>query len=98
MKNFTWTQVVVIVAALGAVATLAILKVDTSTIVTLVVALLLGGVAGQVSQVRDQTNGNHSAMLEVIREQSQTIARAPAVEPPQQDDMATDPESAAGSR
>lgn len=82
MKTLTWPQVAAIVAALGAVATLAVLKVDTTAIVTLVIALLLGGVAGQVSQVRDQTNGNHSAMLDTIREQSRIIARSPAVVDP----------------
>lgn len=92
MKTLTWPQVVAVVAALSAVAVLAVLKVDTTAIVTLVIALLLGGVAGQVSQVRDQTNGNHSAMLETIREQSRIISRSPAVvEPPADEATSTDP-------
>lgn len=78
MKNLSWPQVVAVVVALVVVGGLALLHVDTSAIVTLIIALLLGGVAGTVSQVRDQTNGNHKAMLDVIREQGRIIARSPA--------------------
>lgn len=79
MKNLSWPQVVAVVVALVVVGGLALLHVDTSAIVTLIIALLLGGVAGTVSQVRDQTNGNHTAMLDLIRELGGYIARSPAL-------------------
>lgn len=81
-SRHVWPAVALAVASLAAVVVLAALGKDTTVILTalgVVVVPLLGGLlVGQVQRVRDQTNGNTSALLELVRGQQQIIASLPA--------------------
>lgn len=86
--KISWPQVTLILGALAVVGALALAKVDTSAIIGLIIALIGGVTLGQIGQVKDQSNGQLTKMMELIREQSQTLARTPPVieEPPPKED------------
>lgn len=81
MPRFTWPQVVIALGAITAVVVLALAHVDTTALIGLIIALLLGGVFSTVVQVKDQTNGNHTALVDTLRRQSDQLARAYPVDP-----------------
>ncbi len=80
-----WPQVTLILGAFVVVGALALAHVDTNAIIGLIIALIGGVTLGQVGQVKDQSNGQLSKMMELIREQSQILSRTPPVEPPKDD-------------
>lgn len=87
----SWQQVALYLGALLIVGILALKGVDTTAIIGLIVALLLGGTLGVVQQVKDQSNGNHTQMVDLIREQSRQLARsAPIVAPEDASPQATE--------
>lgn len=75
IKNLGWPQVVTLIGAFTVVGALTWRGADTTAIVGLVIALLVGGTLGTVNQVRDQTNGNASAMLAILQRQSDMLAQ-----------------------
>lgn len=84
MIHQLWAGVVVVVAILVAVVVLSLLKADTAVFVSIVatvgapaIAILLS-IHGKTEAVRQQTNGNTSALVDLVRRQSDIIASLPA--------------------
>lgn len=74
--KLTWPHVVVIGLVLAAVVTLAALGQDTSALVGLGTLLLagIGLIAGQQQGIREQTNGNTSELLRMVRDLANKVA------------------------
>lgn len=71
---------IVAVAAIAAVTVLSAMHVDASIILGLLGALGLGGVLAGVQQVRENTNGNMSKVLDMYHEmatKNQAVPPAP---------------------
>lgn len=78
-----WATVVVILASLGSVVTLSILKVDVATVLTAIITIVLPVVGSilhsNISAVREQTNGNTSTLLDMVKRQGDIIATLPPI-------------------
>ena len=73
--KLTWPTVVLILGALAIVGALAWKGVDTASIIGLIITLIGGVTLGAVTQVKEQTNGQLSQLVSLVREQSQTLSR-----------------------
>ena len=82
MNRIGWQHVILILGALVIVGALAWKGVDTTVIIGLVITLLGGLTYSQVSQVKDQSNGQMSKLMELIGEQSRTLSRTHPADPP----------------
>lgn len=86
--KLSWPTVTLICVAMTIVGGLAWRGVDITAICGFILALLVGLGVAQQQQIRDQTNGQHSALLSVIEEQGRIIAAShppanlPAPRPP----------------
>lgn len=80
MNKLSWQAVIVIVAVLAAITTLALFHADTTVILTAVGLLGLGGgvgaIYGTVSAVKDQTNGNTTKLHELVEKLTDRLAES----------------------
>lgn len=92
--KLTWPHVVVVGLILGAIVLLAAFDRDTTALVGLGTLLLagLGLVAGQQLGIKDQTNGNVSELLRLVREMAVRLAEAPPPPPREQGEAVGAPE------
>jgi len=78
-----WATVVVIIASLGAIVTLSILRVDVGTILTAIITIVVPVIGSilhsSISAVREQTNGNTSTLLDMVKRQGDIIATLPPI-------------------
>ena len=77
-----WQQVALILGALTIVGALAWKGVDTTVIIGLIITLMGGLTYGQITQVKDQSNGQMSKLMELVQEQSRTLSRTHPVDTP----------------
>jgi arginine exporter protein ArgO len=98
LKELSWKHVIVVVAFLGAVVALQLAHADTSTVVVIGLAILggVGLVATQnarqsetTQQVKEQTNGTQTRMLEMLHAMAQQLAGMQPSQPPTIDGEAT---------
>lgn len=76
-----WTQAVVVCVAIAAVTLLAVLHSDPTAVMT-VILIVLGGLGyGQLSAIREQTNGTNSQLLAQVAEHSRILAKLAGVQP-----------------
>jgi ABC-type sugar transport system substrate-binding protein len=70
MKRVNWPAAVVIVALLACVTALSLFGSDNTALVTIGLAVMtaLGFVGAQGQAVKEQTNGNTSQLVELVRE------------------------------
>lgn len=93
----TWPQVAVVAIIVGALVTVTVTGQDANGIMLIGGAILagLGLVAGKTEQVAKQTNGNASAQLELIRDQSRMLQelahKLAEMQPPTGDDRPVSP-------
>ncbi len=85
MKELTWKHVAVIVAFFGAVVILAVTKNETGSLVLVGMGIFgaiglgvaqVSGAKEATTAVKEQTNGNWSAVLGILERQGQMLAAA----------------------
>lgn len=95
VKDITWRHVAIICGFFGTIAVLAVAGQDTATFTLVGMGILgaLGLVAvksaeakEQTSAVQQQTNGNHSRLLDILEAQGKMLAQ---MQPPA--DVSADP-------
>lgn len=93
VKDVTWKHVAIILAFFGVIAVLAITKNETGTFVLVgmgilgglgLVAVQAAGAKEQTTAVKEQTNGNHGRMLDILEAQGKLLAQMqpPVPSPP----------------
>lgn len=92
--RLAWPAVILALVAMAIAGSMAALHVNPELIVGIVgllatpvlsalVALQLGQVQGQMTQLASQTNGHQTELLDIVRQQGQALAAStPAESPP----------------
>lgn len=78
-----WATVTVIVSSLAAIVTLALLHVEVTAILTAIITIVVPVIGSMlhsnISAVREQTNGNTSTLLDMVKRQGDIIATLPPI-------------------
>lgn len=78
-----WATVVVIVASLGAIVTLSLLHVEVAAILTAIMTVVVPVIGSllhsNISAIKEQTNGNTSTLLALVKRQGDIIATLPPI-------------------
>lgn len=75
MRQISWPTAVVVSVAIIALVVLAGMRADASMVAWVILAVLGGAGAAQLNAVREQTNGNTTEQLRIIRETQVEQAR-----------------------
>lgn len=79
MNVSSWKTVVVFGIAAAAIIAMAWLRLDSSTIFELILALGLGGTLGLTSSVHTRVNGNITQLVDTIRDAMNKLSQAPPI-------------------
>lgn len=83
MPNLPWSTAVVVVTALASITILAVFGIDTSDLVLIVLVLLGGAGAAQLSSIKTQVNGNLSKLMDELSETRKALAQSQPMMPPE---------------
>lgn len=77
MKQLHWPAALVVTAAIIGLVVLNLMHVDADQFMWLIWFVLGGLGFGQLSALREQTNGNQTEQLRMIREMAEKLANMP---------------------